>query len=109
RRSSPERVLQSSGRTELGYWSFCGEAFLPHFTRSVHPSSTFTGAPSSTSLTLELWGLPGTRKCKFLYDAHSALRADSKRGYRWPCPRPHMRGNYLNINHKKCKFLYDKE
>ncbi len=37
--------------------------------------------------------------------AHSALRADSKRGYRWPCPRPHMSGNYLNINHKKCKFL----
>src|SRR2546425_11626523 len=41
--------------------------------------------------------------------AHSALRAVSKRGYRWPCPRPHMRGNYLNINHKKCKFLYDQE
>src|SRR2546426_5712545 len=40
-------------------------------------------------------------------DGHSALRADSKRGYRWPCPRPHMSGNYLNINHKKCKFLYD--
>src|SRR6266446_3763537 len=42
-----------------------------------------------------------------LLRAHSALRADSKRGYRWPCQRPHMSGNYLNINHKKCKFLYD--
>ena len=47
------------------------------------------------------------KKCKFLYDAQSALRADSKRGYRWPGPRPHMNGNYLNIKHKKCKFLYD--
>ena len=47
------------------------------------------------------------KKCKFLYDEQSALRADSKRGYRWPCPRPHMNGNYLNIKHKKCKFLYD--
>jgi hypothetical protein len=37
--------------------------------------------------------------------AHSALRADSQRGDRWPCPRPHMNGNYLNIKHKKCKFL----
>ena len=47
------------------------------------------------------------KKCKFLYDEQSALRADSKRGYRWPGPRPHMNGNYLNIKHKKCKFLYD--
>ena len=48
------------------------------------------------------------KKCKFLYDEQSALRADSKRGYRWPGPRPHMNGNYLNIKHKKCKFLYDR-
>src|SRR4029453_14308720 len=41
--------------------------------------------------------------------AHSALRADSQRGDRWPCPRPHMNGNYLNIKHKKCNFLYDPE
>ena len=31
----------------------------------------------------------------------------SKRGYRWPGPRPSMNGNYLNIKHKKCKLVYD--
>jgi hypothetical protein len=33
--------------------------------------------------------------------AQSALRADSKSGYLYPYPRPRIRGNCFNINHKK--------
>ena len=54
------------------------------------------------------WGDTEEEALKHIHEVEqSALRADSKRGYRWPGPRPHMNGNYLNIKHKKCKFLYD--
>ena len=58
----PQRVLPSSGRTELGGYDCCGAAVVPRFTRFVHPSSACTRAPSPASLILEPRGLPGPEK-----------------------------------------------
>jgi hypothetical protein len=55
-------VLQSSGRTKLEDWYFCGDALLPRLTRSVHPILGFTGARSLTRLTLVPWGREGNLK-----------------------------------------------
>jgi hypothetical protein len=64
---------------------------------SKHPQQMLTaGDGGRCSVWIEHESLPES-----YYDGHNALRADSKRGYRWPCPRPHMSDNYLNIKHKK--------
>ena len=39
--------------------------------------------------------------------AQSALRADSKRGLSGSFSTAPIRANCLNLNQKKCKFLYD--
>jgi len=62
-----QRVLQSSGRTELRCWHVAVQRFY-HASPAL---STLIGVHWDTLIHLTypwLWGLPGTRKCNFLYD-----------------------------------------